>query len=272
VSDKTGYIHGYSDDEAERLVAQAEYLAPWVFDGVRLDGVRTLLEVGVGVGAETRLIRARWPELRIIGVDISAHQLRHAWRLLGEDLRARHVLLARASGGALPFVDDAADAGFVCWLLEHVPDPASVLRECARVVRPGGSVFVTEVYNASLMIEPCQPVIERYWAAANATQRRAGGHPNIGARLAELADHAGMEVLSHRFVPVLGDGRNPAQRRVQLDYFRELLRSSTSQVIGAGEFAAADLVDLWAAFERVNRAEDAIICYTMSKLEARVRR
>lgn len=271
MSDSSGYIHGYSDEEAARLVQQAEYLAPWVFDGVHLDGVRTLLEVGVGVGAETRLIRARWPELRVLGADISPHQLRHARRVLGADVPSGRVLLARASATALPFADESADAAFVCWLLEHVPEPAGVLRECARVVRPGGRVFVTEVYNASLMIEPCQPVIERYWAAFSSTQRAAGGHPNVGARLGELADRAGLEVVSHRFWPILGDARDVEKRRAQLHYFRELLRSGSEQVVSAGAFPEAELAEVWAAFEAIEADADSIICYTMAKLEARVR-
>jgi SAM-dependent methyltransferase len=271
VSANIGYIHGYSDDESARLLQQAEYLAPWVFDGVRLDGARTLLELGIGVGAETRLIRARWPELRVLGVDISAHQLEHAAQVLGADLPSGRVMIARASATALPFGDRAADAGFVCWLLEHVPDPVGVLRECARVVRPGGSVFVTEVYNASVTIEPYRPEIERYWAAFTATQRSAGGHPNIGARLAEIADRAGLEVVSHRFLQVLGDARDPEGRLQHLRYFRELLRSGSAEVVVAGAFAEAELANVWAAFDEAEAAEDAVICYTPAKLEARVR-
>ena len=34
MSDSSGYIHGYTDAEAERLIDQAEFLARWVFDGV----------------------------------------------------------------------------------------------------------------------------------------------------------------------------------------------------------------------------------------------
>ena len=270
MSEQAGYIHGYSDDEATRLVVQAEYLAPWVFDGVALDGVRTLLEVGVGVGAETRLIRARWPELRVVGVDISPHQLQHARRVLAADLPSGRVVLARASGTTLPFADDAADAAFVCWLLEHVPEPVAILRECTRVVRPGGRVFLTEVYNTSLVIEPRQPIIERYWAAFSETQLAAGGHPNIGARLGVAAAQAGLEVMSHRFVPVLGDARDRDKRKAQLDYFRDLLRSGSAALVQAGAFAEGELPSVWAAFDAIMADDDALICYTMAKLEARV--
>src|SRR6185503_15376443 len=158
MSDVPGYIHGYTDEEAQRLIDQAEFLAPWVFDGVDLGGARTLLEVGMGVGAETRLLRARWPELRVVGCDIADGQLAHARRVLAHDVAAGQVELIRASATALPLPAASADAGFVCWLLEHVAEPAAVMREVARVVRPGGRVFVTEVHNNSLTLEPTQPL------------------------------------------------------------------------------------------------------------------
>ncbi|HEY2749555.1 MAG TPA: methyltransferase domain-containing protein [Polyangia bacterium] len=271
MSDVPGYIHGYTDEEAQRLIDQAEFLAPWVFDGVTLDGVRTLLEVGMGVGAETRLLRARWPELRVIGCDIAEAQLGHARRVLAADIAAGAVELMRASATAVPLPSASADAGFVCWLLEHVPDPAAVMREVARVVKPGGRVFVTEVYNHSLTVEPTQPALERYWAALNATQRRAGGHPNIGARLGELAAAAGLEIVSHRFLPVLGDARDPARRAAIMRYFLTLMKSAEPQLRAAGAVDERELAAVWAGWEAALAAPDGLFAYTMCKLEARVR-
>jgi SAM-dependent methyltransferase len=215
-------------------------------------------------------LRRRWPKLRVTGVDVSDGQLAHARRVLADDLAAGTVELVRASASALPLRPRSFDAAFVCWLLEHVPDPEAVLRECARVVRPDGRVLVTEVYNNSLCLEPHQAVIERYWEAVSATQRRAGGHPNIGARLGELAARAGLEVVSLRFVPVLGDGRDPDARLAQLRYFQSLLRSAVPEVVRAGAFPEGELPALWEAFAAVAHAPDALICYTMTKLEARV--
>jgi ubiquinone/menaquinone biosynthesis C-methylase UbiE len=238
---------------------------------VALGDVRTLLEVGVGVGAETRLIRQRWPNVRVVGVDISEGQLAHAHRVLADDVAAGAVELVRAPATAMPLAPASADAAFVCWLLEHVSDPAAVLRETARVVVPGGTVYVTEVYDASLTLEPRQPPIERYWAAFLATQQAAGGHPNIGARLPQLAAAAGMDVVSHRFLPVLGDARDDADRRGKLRYFRALLQSAEPQLRMAQAFDTHELPAVWDAFDAIEADEDAIVCYTIAKLEARVR-
>jgi ubiquinone/menaquinone biosynthesis C-methylase UbiE len=265
-----GYIHGYSDDEARRLLEQAEFLAPWVFDGLALDGVGVLLEVGIGVGAQTRLLRQRWPGMRVVGVDISDEQLAHARRLLADDVAAGVVELVSASATAMPLSDRSVDGAFVCWMLEHVDNPGLVLRECARVVGPAGKIWVTEVYNASLALEPQQPAIDHYWAALCAAQRSTGGHPNIGARLAELAAQAGLAVESHRFIPFLGDARDPIGRAAKLRYFRALLRSAEPQLVAAGAFKPAELAEVWAAYDAIEAAPDAIICYTAAKLEARV--
>ncbi|HZS39749.1 MAG TPA: methyltransferase domain-containing protein [Polyangia bacterium] len=268
-NDGSGYIHGYSDAEAERLLEQAEFLARWVMPGVDLDGVERLLEPGVGVGAETRLLLRRWPSLRIVGVDVSEDSLARARRVLDGDVARGAVSLVRASAAALPLDDAAFDGAFVCWLLEHVPDAARVVAECARCLRPGGRLSATEVYNTSLYVEPRRPIIDRYFAAVGEAQRASGGHPEIGARLGELAARAGLRVERLRFVPVLGDGRDPDGRAALIRYFRELLRSAAPQVRAAGTFPDADLPELWAAFADVERAPDALLCYTFAQLDAR---
>ncbi len=254
------YIHGESDAESERLLEQAEILSKWVLDDLDLSGVDRILEVGVGVGAETRLYRRRWP-LRVVGVDYSMHQLTRAQAVLGAE-----VPLLRASGAKLPLAEGACDAALLIWLLEHVPDPQAVVRECARCLRRGGRLFAQEVYNTSLYIEPRRPIIQRYFDALSELQRQGGGHPDIAARLPLLAERAGLRVESFRWVGPHVDARDREECVRLIRYFEGICRSAEPQLRAAGAFDDFDAV--WTAFDEVVADPDALLSYTSGKLIA----
>ena len=77
--------------------------------------------------------------------------------------------------------------------------------------------------------------------------------------------------MSHRFVPVIGDARDPARRAAIMRYFATLMKSAEPQIRAARAFDERELPSVWAAWETAMAAPDALFCYTMSKLEARVR-
>ena len=69
------YLHGFDKKEQNRLVHQAQFLEEYVYDGVDLENDSKLLEVGCGVGAQTKILLKRFPDLKIHGVDISQQLL-----------------------------------------------------------------------------------------------------------------------------------------------------------------------------------------------------
>jgi SAM-dependent methyltransferase len=93
-------------------------------------GDGTCLEIGCGTGVHAASVRAlgRTP----IGVDVSAGMLRHAHGRLA---------CARADAVRLPVRDASVDAAIAMMVHTDMPAYPAVLREVARVVRPGG-VFV----------------------------------------------------------------------------------------------------------------------------------
>jgi ArsR family transcriptional regulator len=55
------------------------------------------------------------------------------------------VELRRGELEALPIDDDTLDIGLMVLVLHHVPDPAAVLADAARVLRPGGRLLIADM-------------------------------------------------------------------------------------------------------------------------------
>ncbi len=79
---------------------------------------------------------------RVTGVDLGLDQLRWAQMALNS---SRRFALVQANAKALPFRDQSFDAIVSAEMMEHVfrPDRPGVLREAARVLRPGGSFAIS---------------------------------------------------------------------------------------------------------------------------------
>ena len=95
-----------------------------------------VLDVATGTGAVAeRLVRDRG--VRVTGIDQSPHMLAAASLRLGEQIRDGRVRLMEAEAERLPFPDAPFDGLTVTYIWRYVADPAAVLAELARVMRPG---------------------------------------------------------------------------------------------------------------------------------------
>ncbi len=88
----------------------------------------SILEVGVGEGEVAARLAARWPSVRIVGIDLPDSTLASHWH--EAPLNGAFADIAR-----LPFPDSSFDLVLAIEVLEHVPDPPAALRELARVAR-----------------------------------------------------------------------------------------------------------------------------------------
>lgn len=64
-------------------------------------------------------------------------------RFLATDLRVLDNVDFASDATALPLADGSVDLVLSLELVEHVPEPAAVLREIARVLKPGGTVILS---------------------------------------------------------------------------------------------------------------------------------
>lgn len=85
------------------------------------------------------------------GAGNMVHHLQRYGRVIGIDNFLKPLAVARgrgyevylAAGEAIPYRDDGFDLVSLLDVLEHCDDDRQVLRECARVLRPGGLLAVT---------------------------------------------------------------------------------------------------------------------------------
>jgi SAM-dependent methyltransferase len=94
------------------------------------EGRGACLEIGCGTGIRAAAVRALgWAP---VGIDLSAGMLRHA---------PGRLPVCRADAGRLPFRDSCIAAILSVMAHTDMPDYPAVLREAARILRPGG-IFV----------------------------------------------------------------------------------------------------------------------------------
>jgi ubiquinone/menaquinone biosynthesis C-methylase UbiE len=113
------------------------------YEVARFAGNERVLEVAVG-GGEFHAMLAKTPGLkRCVGADLSAPMLGRARRRLAAGSVATPGL-CRANANTLPFAGAAFDILFNLYMMDLLleEDVPAVLREFARVLRPGGRLIV----------------------------------------------------------------------------------------------------------------------------------
>jgi SAM-dependent methyltransferase len=133
------------------------------------DGCRDVLELACGNGFNLRLLAARNPAVRFVGVDLVAAQVRRANRALAERPGARAIV---GDFQALAFGDASQDCVFVVESLCHATDLGRALGEIARVLRPGGRAIVVDGWRSdafdglSAIVRDATVAIERAMAVS----------------------------------------------------------------------------------------------------------
>lgn len=110
----------------------------WIARRARLSGAR-VLDVGCGGGILSDAMARRGAD--VLGIDMAEKPLKVA-QLHALEAATPSIGYRLISAEALAEEEPASFDVLTCMeMLEHVPDPASVVRACAALVRPDGGLF-----------------------------------------------------------------------------------------------------------------------------------
>jgi 2-polyprenyl-6-hydroxyphenyl methylase / 3-demethylubiquinone-9 3-methyltransferase len=132
--------HRWWDPESEfRPLHQINPLRLEWIEGIAQITAKQVLDIGCGGGILSDAMARKGA--KVTGIDLSVKALRVA-ELHALEAGTRGVEYREISAEALALQDPASFDVVTCMeMLEHVPDPSSIVRACAALVRPGGWVF-----------------------------------------------------------------------------------------------------------------------------------
>jgi 2-polyprenyl-3-methyl-5-hydroxy-6-metoxy-1,4-benzoquinol methylase len=99
-----------------------------------------VLDIGCGRGQATRLLRE-------VGNRVVAMDIAHEPVMRARQQDRSGVYLQACCDAPLPFPANCFDAVYSAEVIEHLLDPETMVRECYRILKPSGVLFVTTPYH-----------------------------------------------------------------------------------------------------------------------------
>jgi ubiquinone/menaquinone biosynthesis C-methylase UbiE len=174
------------DDSPERYHAAGEAMTEHIVTAAGVgDGCR-LLDVGCGFGGTLDHIDVRNPGSELFGLNIDERQLRQATFLLtkhGRGAGAPYPFIA-ADGCRLPVADNSLDHVLAVECIFHFPSRKQFFREAARVLKPGGTVALSDFVKPRgamrLLTTEGAAINEESWFGRSAMPLTAEGYARMG--------------------------------------------------------------------------------------------
>ena len=257
------YVHGRSDRESIRLLDQASGLGLLLHEGTRYPAGSMILEAGCGVGAQTLLLARNSPGAHFISLDISSESLILASeRISGEGLT--NVIFGQADICNLPFRHGTFDHVFVCFTLEHIPDPLLALGSLKNVLRPGGTITVIEGDHGSALFYPDTRAAHQVIDCLVSLQRQAGGNALIGRELGHLLADAGFVDITvsprQTYASPAVPGSSEAVKRIFIAMIEGVREAAIAEGLADTKNWDRGIRDLYRTTEK-----DGMFCYTFFK-------
>jgi len=114
-------------------------------DYLQLESDSKVLDIGTGTGAIIpHLAKKIGQDGRVIGIDFSEKMIETANKRIEKQGIASKAKAAVADGTDMPFPDGHFDAIIATFAFTSFPEPEKAIKECARVLRPGGRFSILD--------------------------------------------------------------------------------------------------------------------------------
>lgn len=137
---------GMDPARIERLRSpdRLEYFDPdRIWDTLNPAPDSVLVDIGAGVGFISLPLASRYPESTVVGCDILEGMIAY----LGEDAKAlglANLSVKQMEPGIVPIADDSADFVVMAQVHHELDEPAPLLADCKRVLKPGGVIAIID--------------------------------------------------------------------------------------------------------------------------------
>ncbi|KAK4577760.1 hypothetical protein RGQ29_028038 [Quercus rubra] len=151
--------------------------------------IRDILDVGCSVGVSTGYLADKFPSAKVIGLDLSPYFLAVAqFKEKKRSPRKNPIIWIHAKGEDTGLLSNSFDLVSMAYVLHECPEKAIVnlVKEAFRLLRPGGTVALTDNSPKSKILQELSPVLftlmkstepfldEYYLNDLEATLREAG--------------------------------------------------------------------------------------------------
>jgi SAM-dependent methyltransferase len=201
-----------------------------------------VVDLGCGPGGTLAALASRDASVRLLGVDLAATRLVEAAGRVGT---VAAVMVRADLTRPLPLRDGCADVVVCHNVVELLPNPAGLLAEAARILRPGGRATLSHTDFAGLVVHGADPALtDRVVAAyANVAQPWMGHvDPYAARRMPGLATAAGF-VVDRVDGHVLASHRIDGVGRLRLDEIVAAVRGHIRR--GLVDLTAAAVTSWW---------------------------